>query len=268
MVATRQTVRVGRTTLGYAECGDLHGRPVLLHHGLIGNSALPDRWDVYGRGMGVRLIAVERPGYGASPPLEMGAVAEWAELAEGLMDALGIEEFDVAAISAGAPYGYALAALLPGRVRRLWVLSGLPYVQDDAIRGLYPADSLTAWEFYRQAPLSDIAAGFAAAAPRWAQVFAELPLMLSALEEIGAHDFLGPAREAKLQVRPWGFELSRVDVPVRLWHAPADEQVPLAAVEATAALLPRAEIFEQQDPSHVPSEETVYELFRSLAAEG
>lgn len=266
MVATRQTVHVGRTTLGYTECGDPAGRPVLLHHGLIGNSALPERWDVYGRGMGIRLIAVERPGYGASPPLEMTAVAEWAELAEGLMDALGVQEFDVAAISAGAPYAYALGALLPDRVRGLWLLSGLPYVYADEIRGLYPEESLTAWEYYRDAPLSEVAAGFAGAAPRWTQFFAELPLMLTALAELAAYDYRGPAREAKLQVHPWGFSLTDVRPPVRLWHARGDEQVPYRAVEATAALLPRAEITEQRDPSHIPSEETVYELFRSLAA--
>lgn len=263
---SRLTADVGRTTLGYAEYGDPEGRPVLLHHGLVGNYALPERWDVYGRGTGVRLVAVERPGYGASPPLEMHAVAEWAELAAGLMDSLGVDQFDVAAISAGAPYAYALGALLPHRVRHLWLLSSLPYVCDDAIRGHYPEDSLSAWEFYRDAPLAEVAEGFASAAPRFAQVFAEMPLMLSALEEMAAHDHLGPAREAKLQVHPWGFDLRTVTAPTRLWHSREDAQVPYEAVLATAALLPHAIITDQADPSHVPSEETVYELFRALGS--
>lgn len=260
------TVDVGRTTLGYAEYGDPAGRPVLLHHGLVGNRALPERWDVYGRGTRVRLIAVERPGYGASPSLEMDEVAEWAELAAGLMDALGVPEFDVAAISAGAPYAYALGARLPRRVRHLWVLSGLPYVCEDAVRAHYPEDSLSAWEFYRDAPLTEIGQGFATAAPRFAQVFAEMPLMLTALDEMAEHDHLGPAREAKLQVRPWGFDLRDVAAPTRLWHSREDPQNPYSAVEATAALLPHAMITEQDDLSHVPSEETVYELFRALGA--
>lgn len=264
-MTARQTMNVGPTTLGYSECGAPEGRPVLLHHGLIGNSSLPERWDVYGRGMGVRLIAVERPGYGLTPPMDMTAVGEWADLAGGLMDALGVEVFDVAGISAGAPYAYAVGARLPERVRGLWVLSGLPQVCAEEIRAYYPPDSSAVWEFYRDAPLSEIAAGFAAAAPGFARTFAELPLMLGALEEMGAHDYLGPAREAKLQVHPWGFALSDVRAPVRLWHSPEDTQTPFEAVRATAALLPRATLSHQADPSHVPSEETVYELFRALA---
>lgn len=261
---SRRTLDVGRTTLGYAEYGDPQGRPVLLHHGLVGNCAVPERWDVYGRGMRVRLIAVERPGYGASPPLRMTAVAQWAELAAAAMDALGIREFDVAAVSAGAPYAYALGARLPRRVRHLWILSGLPYVCDDAVRGHYPEGSLDAWEFYRDAPLAEIAQGFATAAPRFAQVFAEMPLMLAALEEMAAHDHLGPAREARLQARPWGVALQDVHAPTRLWHSRQDPQIPYSAVEATAALLPHAVVTDQADPSNVPSEETVYELFRAL----
>lgn len=261
---SRRTLDVGRTTLGYAEYGDPLGRPVLLHHGLVGNCAVPERWDVYGRGMGVRLIAIERPGYGASPPVEMAAVAEWAQLAAGAMDALGVHTFDVAAISAGAPYAYALGARLPGRVRHLWILSGLPHLHEDAVRGHYPEDSLVAWEFYRDAPLAEIARGFAAAAPRFAQTFAEMPLMLTALDEMAAHDYLGPAREAKLQARPWGFQLQDVHAPARLWHARQDPQNPYPALEATAELLPHAVLTDQEDPSPVPSEETVYELFRAL----
>ncbi|MFD8119002.1 hypothetical protein [Streptomyces microflavus] len=54
--------------------------------------------------------------------------------------------------------------------------------------------------------------------------------------------------------------------PVRLWHAPADEEVPFAAAEATAALLPAARLTEQGAPGHIPSEETLGELFAELRA--
>ncbi|MFF2539847.1 lipase family protein [Streptomyces cyaneofuscatus] len=42
---------------GLAEYGDPHGRPVVLHHGLLGDAGLPAVWDTLARGAGVRLIA-------------------------------------------------------------------------------------------------------------------------------------------------------------------------------------------------------------------
>ncbi|QQZ58400.1 hypothetical protein IFE09_28210 [Streptomyces microflavus] len=54
--------------------------------------------------------------------------------------------------------------------------------------------------------------------------------------------------------------------PVRLWHAPADEEVPFPAAEATAALFPAARLTEQGAPDHIPSEETLGELFAELRA--
>ncbi|NEC17749.1 alpha/beta hydrolase, partial [Streptomyces parvus] len=56
--------------------------------------------------------------------------------------------------------------------------------------------------------------------------------------------------------------------PVRLWHAPADEEVPFAAAEATAALFASGRLTEQRAPDHIPSEETVRELFEELRAAG
>ncbi|PVC85523.1 hypothetical protein DBP19_27285 [Streptomyces sp. CS090A] len=70
----------------------------------------------------------------------------------------------------------------------------------------------------------------------------------------------------RLQTRPWGFVPGAVAQPVRLWHAPADQEVPFPAAEATAALFPAARLTEQRAPDHIPSEATVGELFAELRA--
>ncbi|MET7639826.1 alpha/beta hydrolase [Streptomyces sp. NPDC005438] len=259
-----RTVHQEGATLGYREWGDPRGHPLLLHHGLVGGSLSSPLWDELGRREGIRVISVERPGYGASPPVPMTAVGDWAPMARSLLDALDVEHLDVAGVSAGAPYCYALAARLPERVRGVWVLSGLPYVYDDAVRAHYPDSSLRAWEFYRDAPLPEVAASFAEAAPRFARTFAGQPTLLGALEEMAGHGHLGPAREAKLQVRPWGFALSEVRAPVRLWHSPGDDQVPYPAARATADLLPDARLTDQSEPSHFPSETVVRQLMAEL----
>ncbi|MEU5976795.1 alpha/beta hydrolase [Streptomyces sp. NPDC047315] len=256
----------GGPTWGVAEYGDPSGHPLVLHHGLVGSAVLPDFWHEYAAAAGVRLIAVERPGYGLTPPLEMTAVAEWSALMRPVLDALAVTEFDVAAISAGAPYAYALAAGLAPRVRRAWVLSGLPYVCDPAVRGCYPQPAQPVWELYRSAPPDEMRAHFAAAAPRFAAALAQFPTALAALAEMAGHEHHGPAREARLQVRPWGFVPGDVRQPARLWHTPADDLVPYRAVQATAALLPRATITDQYEPTHTPTDTTLRALFDELAA--
>ncbi|MFE3474114.1 MULTISPECIES: hypothetical protein [unclassified Streptomyces] len=40
--------------------------------------------------------------------------------------------------------------------------------------------------------------------------------------------------------------------------------MPFPAAEATAALLPAARLTEQREPDHIPSEETLRELFAEL----
>lgn len=264
---TRRTVTSGDGAVwGVAEYGDPDGRPLLLHHGLVGSAVLPGFWHGYAEAAGVRLIAVERPGYGLTAPWEMAAIADWAGLMEPVLDICGVRDFDVLGISAGAPYAYALAAGLGERVRSVWVLSGLPHVCDAAVRDHYPKAARPIWDFYRSAPQPEVAAHFAAAMPRFTRAFATSPTALAALVEMAGHGHLGAAREVGLQVRPWGFGLGEVHQRVRLWHSPADDQVPYPAVRATAERLPRSTLTEQPEPTHIPSDTTLRALFDELAA--
>ncbi|GGU88425.1 hypothetical protein FHX79_115425 [Streptomyces cavourensis] len=66
-------------------------------------------------------------------------------------------------------------------------------------------------------------------------------------------------------VRPWGFVPAGLAQPARLWHAPADQGVPLRAAEA---LFPVARLTERREPDHIPSGETLRELFGELGGAG
>ncbi|MFD3972636.1 hypothetical protein [Streptomyces cyaneofuscatus] len=128
------------------------------------------------------------------------------------------------------------------------------------------ADEQDVLEAARLAGVDEIVARFAGAAERMAEVFAGSPAVLASLPGLAAHGWRGPAREVRLQTRPWGFVPGEVAQPVRLWHAPADQEVPFPAAEATAALFPAARLTEQGAPDHIPSEETLGELFAELRA--
>ena len=90
------------------------GRAVVLHHGLVGAATVPAEWQALADHSGINLISIARPGYGRSDPAPMTAISEWSPLLTGLLDALGVVEFDVLGVSAGAPYSYAVASALPG----------------------------------------------------------------------------------------------------------------------------------------------------------
>ena len=65
--------------LGYLECGDPKGKPVLCFHGYPG-SRLDFRWLEQAAGnRGLKLIAVDRPGIGLSTRWSQGALLISAE---------------------------------------------------------------------------------------------------------------------------------------------------------------------------------------------
>jgi pimeloyl-ACP methyl ester carboxylesterase len=104
MTPDTYTLPSGRT-LGYAEYGDPHGRPVF---GAFGGAARHFRpSDDVTAAAGVRLILLERPGFGLSAPLPGRTLLDWPKDVVALADALGLGKFAVIAGSQGGPYGAA-----------------------------------------------------------------------------------------------------------------------------------------------------------------
>jgi pimeloyl-ACP methyl ester carboxylesterase len=122
---TRRFVDLPHGTVHYAAAGE--GDAVLLLH------QTPRSWDEYRDvlpllGRRRRAIAMDTAGFGDSTPLPPGedSIEAWAQVALGLLDALGIERADVAGHHTGAVVAVELAVRAPERVRSL-VLSSLPY---------------------------------------------------------------------------------------------------------------------------------------------
>lgn len=92
---------------------------------------------------GVRLIAVDRPGYGGSSPPAFGySYSTFAQDLEELADLLHLPRFCVLGHSSGGPYALAAAAELPGRVvGAAAVSSDAPYAHPAAPPALREADA-------------------------------------------------------------------------------------------------------------------------------
>jgi pimeloyl-ACP methyl ester carboxylesterase len=52
----------------------------------------------------------------------------------------------------------------------------------------------------------------------------------------------GAAYECCMFVKPWGFDVSEIKVPVVIWHGDDDRNAPLSHAQALAAAIPHAEL--------------------------
>jgi pimeloyl-ACP methyl ester carboxylesterase len=121
----RIELKDGRT-LAVGETGDAgSGRVVVLCHPAPGSRVLdPD--PVATAAAGVRLITVDRPGYGESSPLAAGTVPAIPTFAGDIvaaLDHLAIENVAAVGWSAGGRVALALAAARPERVRAVAVVA-------------------------------------------------------------------------------------------------------------------------------------------------
>jgi pimeloyl-ACP methyl ester carboxylesterase len=113
----------GDRRLAYAEYGDRTGVPVFVFHGLPGSrlgwSLLPDN----SLPPAARIVAPDRPGYGASDPNPGRTLLDWADDVEALADSLEIGKFAIVGISGGGPGALACAWKMPERLTAVGIVS-------------------------------------------------------------------------------------------------------------------------------------------------
>ena len=102
----------GNRTLSYVEYGPADGTPVFYFHGYPA-SYLELSW-YKGAELAekhhLRLIAVNRPGYGASESFPGRTLTDWTTDVEHLAKAMELESFSILGASGGGPYALACAA--------------------------------------------------------------------------------------------------------------------------------------------------------------
>ncbi len=121
--------------LAYAQCGDAQGRPVFFFHGLPSSRLMhPDA--AVCRSLGIRLVTVDRPGFGHSDPKPGRSLLDWADDVKALADQLGIDQFAVVGPSGGGPFVAACAYRLPTRIKRAAIVGGSgPIDEPGALKG-------------------------------------------------------------------------------------------------------------------------------------
>ena len=119
-------------TLAYLEIGDPEGQPVFYFHGGPGSRLEGLLYDKVNRQYGIRMIAIDRPGYGLSSFQEDRTYLNWPDDVSELADQLGIDRFGVLGWSSGGPHAAAVAYEIPQRLTVVAIVAGeAPYASHD-----------------------------------------------------------------------------------------------------------------------------------------
>lgn len=243
-LATEGTITLsdGRC-LGYAEYGPADGDPLLLFHGTPGSRYTRISTISTLERFGIRQITLERPGFGKSTYDPDREILDWPTDVQEATEALDIDQFYVLGGSGGAPYVLACAARIPNRLAGVGVVAGAgPMDAPGATDGM----ALTRRLGFKLAPLPLVLWPF-------------LWVMIQMIRiRPGHHDLQegvrqgpkAPLHEHRLQVRPWGIDLTSISCHVHLWHGEQDKFAPVSMAEYMAEVIPSSTLYTYREEGH------------------
>lgn len=273
MDKTDQTLKMkdGRT-LGFAEYGDLNGKPVFHFNGS-GGSRLEHPVDKsILTQLGIRYISTDRPGHGISTPQPDRELLDWPDDISSLADHLGIDKFYVLGWSAGGPHALACAYKFPDRVISGALVCGLappdrpkPYLGYSGTlkfilflgrnfpKLVYTFRRLAAKSINK--PSSNIGDKFVKSLPEVDQKPFEnievKEMLLADIKEGYKQGGDGAARDDIIINFPWKFDIKKIQTRFDIWQGDKDKNVPLNQGQYQADLLPISNFHLLKDKGHM-----------------
>jgi pimeloyl-ACP methyl ester carboxylesterase len=252
----------GAHVIGYLQSGAADGVPVFFFHGFGGSRLVAHPDGTIAARLGVRVLALDRPGIGLSSFQPGRTLLDWPDDVAALADQLEIERFAVLGHSWGGAYALACAYKIPQRLIAAGVVSGvpplagpdaMPNLPDRLGRLVQPAPRspwrlrTDLWLQSRQAHhdpeqvyQDDLLA--ASGADRAAMNDPAIKNMLvSAYAEPFREGIDGMYWDRIVPTRDWGFRLRDVTAPVHLWYGEQDTQATPAMGRYMAEQLPNAQ---------------------------
>jgi pimeloyl-ACP methyl ester carboxylesterase len=285
------TVADGRS-LAVAQWGDPDGTPILSLHGTPGSRLLRPQDEDAIRRAKINLITYDRPGYGASDRVPGRRVVDCVPDVEAIVDALGVSRFGVTGRSGGGPHALAVAARLPDRVAVAeCVVGAAPFDAADLdwTAGM-DEENVTEFGWARQGEqvlhqhlVPVAAADLQRMTADPAKVFSDDWQLADADRQVLARDdvqrVLVEAVQEALRpgvwgwvdddlafLRPWGFTVTEIRVPVTIRYGNRDVLVPAAHGAWLAGHVSGAEVVVDDGAGHLANPETVLERLTILAA--
>lgn len=277
-------------TLMFAEWGAADGFPVFSLHGAPG-SRFARFFDVRAYvEVEARVITYDRPGYGGSDRQRGRQVADCVADVVAIADHLGIEQFAVTGGSVGGPHALAVAAGLPNRVTKASCASGIaPFDTPDFdwFAGMDPlnvrevewaleGEEVLARELEREADemLEQVAHDPSTFLGDWQLSETDRARLAEregrevtrqTITEAFRNGAWGYVDDTLCLVRPWGFDVSAIRIPMRITYGLRDVLSPRQHGDWLAANVPGAEAVVSERAGHLGDPDEVIERYRWLA---
>jgi pimeloyl-ACP methyl ester carboxylesterase len=259
--ALNQTLQLSsKRVVGVADFGD--GDPaalaVLWCHGGPGSRLEPAHVAGAARRVGLRLIGIDRPGYGLSPPQLGRTIGGWVDEAVEVMDLMGVGRFVTVGVSTGGAFALAVAARAPERVLGVVACCSLTDMRHAPSRAaMSKRHALDVWDAPdREAAL---AAALDAHGARGEKIGEELRHVLppsdlalfrdpawfeqfmAAGPSMFAYGLEGYTDDRIADREGWtDFDVNRISCPVRVIQGDQDIMITLDHARHTASLIPGA----------------------------
>jgi pimeloyl-ACP methyl ester carboxylesterase len=265
------TLSDGRT-LGYAEFGDLEGSPEFYFPGLPGSRVEGRIMEETARRLSVRIIVLDRPGFGLSTSKPGRTLLDWPDDVVELADFLGLDKFSVMGHSAGGAYAAACAIKIPERLTGVGMVSSAgPADAMPGAKGLMRAarfgcvlsrraPRLLSWAFssigrcmkWQARNIVPLLGRIGPESDRLllAQPWLRNALIASHSEAVRAsHE--GVCQDLRILASPWGFNLADIRIGVHVWHGKLDTVLSPDVSRYIADAIPVSRFRMYRDEGHV-----------------
>lgn len=245
-------------TLSFAEYGSVEGHVLVYCHGYPG-SRLEAALSTHAAQANVRLISLDRPGYGRSSFQERRSFLDWPHDLVALTERLGIDRFAVVGVSGGAPYALACAYQIPERLISCGIVSGIGPLKLGTA-GMSRQNRLVLFLAHRSpwllTPLLRATArsfrnderarkAVTKAMRRMVKPDREVLLAYGLVDHLAVsaretyhQGVRGAIYEGRLYGHDWGFRLEDIAFrPLYLWHGARDTNVPIGMARGMAGKL-------------------------------
>jgi pimeloyl-ACP methyl ester carboxylesterase len=258
-------MRDGRS-VGVADFGSPNQTAVIWCHGGPGCRLEPAYVAGDAARVGLRLIGIDRPGYGRSTPQPGRTINGWVDDALAVADELGLERFATMGVSTGGAYALATAAasprvlgavaccavtdmrwqegkaMMPGN-HRIWSAASRDAACEIAAEML-GADGAQVANINVTAPLAPSDANLFTD-PKWQRYWAEM------VREMVAQGVVGYADDRIADGSGWHtFDVRRIECPVVVLHGASDTFAPVAHARYTQRLVPHASLDVREGLGH------------------
>jgi pimeloyl-ACP methyl ester carboxylesterase len=271
---TRTVTTEDGRTIAYVDDGDPEG-PLVIHNHGSPSSRLEGPLLAAGAGAnGLRLVTLDRPGYGQSSPNPGWTYFDWANDMVAVADALGHLEFGVTGWSGGGPSAYAAAAYIdPARLRHVTSIAGAPYGafgDDWASKQLTMADKVGGFlAIHMKSGFRLMYESIEVAAVHFPNAYyqqlekagnayddemLERPEVKALFSKATAECFAQGAGamiyDSELAYRRWIFDVRAIRRPIHIWQGTADHFVSHDVARIVADRIPGAVWHEVPDAGH------------------